>query len=108
MTSSERPEQTCCALAGAGQKHQASASRSAAKLAFAGMANAGIIVILLPIPWLWRTLRARRQPDGRHDIPPRKCACRRYRDRKSVVSGKSGSVRVDLGGRRILKKKKTK
>src|SRR3546814_15847043 len=27
-------------------------------------------------------------------------------DRKSVVSGRSGSVRVDLGGRRILKKKK--
>src|SRR3546814_12871379 len=27
-------------------------------------------------------------------------------DRKSVVQGKSGSVRVDLGGRRILKKKK--
>src|SRR3546814_14611057 len=27
-------------------------------------------------------------------------------DRKSVVSGKSVSVRVDLGGRRILKKKK--
>src|SRR3546814_13118656 len=27
-------------------------------------------------------------------------------DRKSVVSGKSGSVRVDLGGRRIHKKKK--
>src|SRR3546814_20805459 len=34
----------------------------------------------------------------------------RYRDnqedRKSVVEGKSVSVRVDLGGRRILKKKK--
>src|SRR3546814_13227508 len=29
-------------------------------------------------------------------------------DRKSVVSGKSVSVRVDLGGRRIIKKKKTK
>src|SRR3546814_14946668 len=29
------------------------------------------------------------------------------RDRKSVVSGKSVSVRVDLGGRRIIKKKKT-
>src|SRR3546814_16552841 len=29
-------------------------------------------------------------------------------DRKSVVSGESGSVRVDLGGRRILKKKKRK
>src|SRR3546814_12604791 len=28
------------------------------------------------------------------------------KDRKSVVEGKSVSVRVDLGGRRILKKKK--
>src|SRR3546814_15484230 len=28
-------------------------------------------------------------------------------DRNSVVSGKSVSVRVDLGGRRIIKKKKT-
>src|SRR3546814_20719035 len=28
------------------------------------------------------------------------------RDRKSVVSGKRVSVRVDLGGRRIIKKKK--
>src|SRR3546814_16920707 len=32
----------------------------------------------------------------------------RAKDRKSVVSGKSVSVRVDLGGRRILKKKKKK
>src|SRR3546814_19404617 len=30
------------------------------------------------------------------------------RDRKSVVEGKSVSVRVDLGGRRILKKKNKK
>src|SRR3546814_15435739 len=30
---------------------------------------------------------------------------RRPRDRQSVASGKSVSVRVDLGGRRILKKK---
>src|SRR3546814_13259227 len=29
-----------------------------------------------------------------------------FQDRKSVVEGKSVSVRVDLGGRRILKKKK--
>src|SRR3546814_16675774 len=29
-------------------------------------------------------------------------------DRKSVVEGKSGSVRVDLGGRRIIKKKNVK
>src|SRR3546814_17087029 len=28
-----------------------------------------------------------------------------HRDRKSVVEGKSVSVRVDLGGRRIIKKK---
>src|SRR3546814_12352373 len=32
----------------------------------------------------------------------------RPQDRKSVVSGKSVSVRVDLGGRRIIKKKTTK
>src|SRR3546814_16997978 len=31
-----------------------------------------------------------------------------YLDRKSVVKGKSVSVRVDLGGRRIIKKKKYK
>src|SRR3546814_14022194 len=31
-----------------------------------------------------------------------------HRDRKSVVQGKRVSVRVDLGGRRILKKKKKK
>src|SRR3546814_16213850 len=33
---------------------------------------------------------------------------RSSRDRKSVVEGKSVSVRVDLGGRSIIKKKKTK
>src|SRR3546814_18527495 len=31
-----------------------------------------------------------------------------WRDRKSVVEGTSVSVRVDLGGRRIIKKKKRK
>src|SRR3546814_16584732 len=35
-------------------------------------------------------------------------AVRADQDRKSVVSGKSVSVRVDLGGRRILKKTKNK
>src|SRR3546814_12139968 len=35
-------------------------------------------------------------PIGQFDLP---------RDRKSVVQGKSVSVRVDLGGRRIIKKK---
>src|SRR3546814_16092336 len=32
--------------------------------------------------------------------------CRLGRDRKSVVEGKSVSVRLDIGGRRIIKKKK--
>src|SRR3546814_11328019 len=32
-------------------------------------------------------------------------AARQAPDRKSVVSGKSVSVRVDLGGRRVIKKK---
>src|SRR3546814_16840850 len=32
---------------------------------------------------------------------------RGFKDRKSVVKGKSVSVRVDLGGRGIIKKKKT-
>src|SRR3546814_15251109 len=32
----------------------------------------------------------------------------RFQDRKSVVEGKSVSVRVDRGGRRIIKKKNTK
>src|SRR3546814_16937403 len=36
---------------------------------------------------------------GDEDVP--------RQDRKSVVSGKSVSVRVDLGGRRIIKKKTT-
>src|SRR3546814_12430118 len=42
--------------------------------------------------------------------PPRSfvhAASRSTRDRKSVVEGKSGSVRGDLGGRRIIKKKNT-
>src|SRR3546814_13393552 len=37
----------------------------------------------------------------------KQCLSRPFIDRKSVVEGKSVSVRVDLGGRRYLKKKKT-
>src|SRR3546814_16225832 len=39
-------------------------------------------------------------------ISIRKAAARSSRDRQSVVSGKSVSVRVDLGGSRFFKKKK--
>src|SRR3546814_12450829 len=45
-------------------------------------------------------------PDGIHvpdGLPAQLVALRR--DRKSVVQGKRVSVRVDLGGRRIIKKK---
>src|SRR3546814_17052979 len=41
---------------------------------------------------------------GEYDLAGRRCL---DRDRKSVVSGKSVSVRVDLGGRRIIKNKIT-
>src|SRR3546814_19101076 len=47
--------------------------------------------------------RGRDRPSNRRRDPR---GCRR--DRKSVVSGKGVSVRVDLGGRRIIKKKKHK
>src|SRR3546814_19432253 len=40
--------------------------------------------------------------------PPHRRRPRAGADRKSVVSGKSVSVRVDLGGRSCIKKKNTK
>src|SRR3546814_15882446 len=44
--------------------------------------------------------------DDAYPHPPPACPCPRHgQDRKSVVEGKSVSVRVDLGGRRIIKKK---
>src|SRR3546814_18610637 len=47
----------------------------------------------------WEMLRGRRDPADGVMIEA---------DRKSVVSGQRVSVRVDLGGRRIIKKKKNK
>src|SRR3546814_18363341 len=60
--------------------------------------------------------RERLEPQGRDErrilcASPRRCVCRRglvHGDRKSVVEGKSVSGRVDLGGRRIIKKKNKK
>src|SRR3546814_16556613 len=43
--------------------------------------------------------------NGRPDSAGRPPESARIGDRKSVVEGKSVSVRVDLGGRRIIKKK---
>src|SRR3546814_12748706 len=42
-----------------------------------------------------------------HEVHPAALPGPPCRDRKSVVSGKSVSVRVDLGGRRIIQKKKS-
>src|SRR3546814_20463146 len=47
----------------------------------------------------WTDFRLRAKPEARHTGH-----CR-VRDRKSVVEGKRVSVRVDLGGRGLLKKK---
>src|SRR3546814_13655695 len=44
---------------------------------------------------------------GSHHGPPRIGATRAQGDRKSVVQGKSVSVRVDLGGRRNINEKTT-
>src|SRR3546814_14609534 len=77
--------------------------------------------VYLPAGWLDRAIEAlsklaARHPgwavagpygvkaDGRH--VGRVWDATMGRDRKSVVEGKSVSVRVDLGGRRIIKKKK--
>src|SRR3546814_13827792 len=49
----------------------------------------------------------RPQPAGGRRAHRRHCHARRQ-DRKSVVKGKSESVRVDLGVRRIIKTKNTK
>src|SRR3546814_15043543 len=48
----------------------------------------------------WRAPRPLRRSSA-----PRPAVAQREPDRKSVVEGKSVSVRVDLGGRRIIKKK---
>src|SRR3546814_15020784 len=56
-----------------------------------------------------RRRRGARRLGGRRaaavPVQPRPCARALCEDRKSVVSGTSVSVRVDLGGRSIIKKK---
>src|SRR3546814_11610660 len=51
-------------------------------------------------------LRQRRARRTRAGAVRRRAGAEAGRDRKSVVWGKRVSVRVDLGGRRIIKKKK--
>src|SRR3546814_17877999 len=64
--------------------------------------------------WLEDRSLKRRGPDHRppsglgkfrHSVQPKPLL---QRDRKRVVQGKGGSVRVDLGGCRIIKKKKSR
>src|SRR3546814_11341868 len=61
----------------------------------------------LESPWTWDDAR---KIDDEHDTPlaDARSARDRARHRKSVVEGKSVTVLVDLGGGRILKKKKQK
>src|SRR3546814_21147199 len=64
----------------------------------------------IPSPSPNDVLQKSRTEDRAVRVHPRQSPdCRRVgnRDRKSVVSGKSVSVRVDIGGRRILKKKRS-
>src|SRR3546814_1491829 len=75
----------------------------------------GVQTCALPIfqvgkPGLCRMVRAgaRRGRGAPHPRGPGRGGLRDYpADRKSVVQGKSVSVRVDLGGRRIIKQKNT-
>src|SRR3546814_14188045 len=69
-----------------------------------GEAGSGVIVMLMrPLPGS-ADAEAAPAPAGGMDL--RTYGIGAQIDRKSVVSGKSVSVRVDLGGRRIIKKKK--
>src|SRR3546814_19128515 len=54
--------------------------------------------------WLPDPRRRRTDAETRHGLD--RCRPPAPADRKSVVEGKSVSVRVDIGGRRIIKKKK--
>src|SRR3546814_14729625 len=58
--------------------------------------------------WSGRVAIAGKPQSARRDKAFYKLVQKVFQDRKSVVSGKSVSVRVDLGGRRIIKTKKKK
>src|SRR3546814_10269555 len=58
--------------------------------------------------WAAQTLFLHRRADCQHGAVRDAQFASAVGDRKSVGSGKGVSVRVDLGGRRIIKKKKTK
>src|SRR3546814_11989288 len=62
-----------------------------------------------PADGVFRRIRVGRirQRDGQQQLPLGDGRCRRGGDRQSVVSGKRESVRVDIGGSRIIKKKPT-
>src|SRR3546814_20764420 len=62
-----------------------------------------------PVRSAARPIRRRRRRSARHrrNTPPRRHRARSAEERKSGVEGKSVSVRVDLGGRRSIKTKKS-
>src|SRR3546814_14827187 len=87
---SRRPRPLCCCARQRGRQ----AGRSAAQ----GPGQGGVQMVKTAV----KTRDGGKGPGGK--IGARRTAAQ---DRKSVVSGKSVSVRVDLGGRRIINKKKS-
>src|SRR3546814_19798167 len=92
------------------QYHDAIASNTTRSVTFSGRGCNGTVSVrqgtmmnAAPVPlgdgarmsFLYRDPKNYADPNGNSVV-----------DRKSVVEGKSVSVRVDLGGRRIMKKKK--
>src|SRR3546814_13089697 len=64
----------------------------------------------LPLPEIGEYVAEEEADGGADEVPhgsERDCRRRVAEDRKSVVEGKEGSVRVNLGGRRFIKKKNT-
>src|SRR3546814_14607067 len=87
-----------CALPILRRRQRRASARSAAPMRWPPNSGSRSSIRRPPVP------RPRRNPRRRTDRP----GFSQNGDRKSVVSGKSVSVRVDLGGRRIIKKKKNK
>src|SRR3546814_11055342 len=68
-------------------------------------ANLSLVGSVMRAPWSWRAGRGRRPVAGWRGVPGARPHRAGRPDRKSVVEGQRVLVRVDLGGRRIIKKK---
>src|SRR3546814_20769610 len=78
------------------------------RTSFTGGAKAFVFRVFRWTEWTFSLYAVRQKRRLNGCAPARGRYCWSSRDRKSVVSGKSVSVRVDLGGRRFIKKKNNK